>query len=197
MKSGILIFLNGTSSSGKTSISTELIHQKEVPFHHLSIDNFFSHYNHFINAQLPEKTPNEIDDALVSHILDDSIISLYNSTIKLMLAFGLNVIADTVIDNDQRFNDFLDSFSNQSVLFVGVLCSKEELTKRERARGDRQIGLVDSQFNKVYCFNKYDLEVHTEFESPAQCAEKISIFIKSNSAYSVFKNLHKRTISNS
>ncbi|OMD33964.1 hypothetical protein BSK52_29715 [Paenibacillus odorifer] len=42
LKQGILVYLNGTSSSGKTSISTELINQKEIPFYHLSIDDFFN-----------------------------------------------------------------------------------------------------------------------------------------------------------
>lgn len=195
MKLGMLIFLNGTSSSGKTSISIELINQKQIPFHHLSIDNFFSYYNDFINAQLPDATPNEIDHVIVSHILDDSIISLYNSTIKLMLAFGLNVIADTVIDNDKRFNDFIDQFSDQFVLFIGILCSKEELIRREKARGDRHIGLVDAQFSKVYCFDEYDLEVNTEDLSPSQCAQKILSFIELNSDYSVFKHLRKRNSS--
>lgn len=61
LKQGMLVFLNGTSSSGKTSISTELIHQKEIPFYHLSIDDFFNNYNDFINNKFPDDPPREID----------------------------------------------------------------------------------------------------------------------------------------
>ena len=64
-----LVFLNGTSSSGKTSISTELINQKEVPFYHLSIDDFFNNYNDFINNKFPNEPPREIDHQVVSQYL--------------------------------------------------------------------------------------------------------------------------------
>lgn len=195
MKQGLLVFLNGTSSAGKTSISTELINQKEILFYHLSIDDFFNNYNDFINNKFPDEPVREVDDQVVAQILDDSIISVYYSTIKLLLEMGFNVIVDTVINNDKRFNEYLDQFFDQPTLFVGVICSKEELIRREQARGDRKIGLAASQFSKVYCFDEYDLEVNTEEMNPIECAEKILSFIKSNQQYSVFKKLRKRNVS--
>ncbi|MZQ80921.1 AAA family ATPase [Paenibacillus sp. 5J-6] len=195
MKQGILVFLNGTSSSGKTSISTELINQKEIPFYHLSIDDFFNNYNDFINNKFPDEPPRGIDHQVVSQILDDSILTLYLATIKLLLELGFNVVADTVLNNDKRFNAFLDQFFDQPTLFIGVICSKEELIRREQARGDRQIGLAASQFSKVYRFNEYDLEVNTEELNPIECAEKILSFIKSDRDYSAFKKISKKEIS--
>jgi chloramphenicol 3-O phosphotransferase len=108
---------------------------------------------------------------------------------------GLNVIADTVIENDKWFNECHDLFFDQPTLFVGVICSKEELIRREQTRGDRNIGLAASQFSKVYCIEEYDLEVNTEEMNPKECAEKILSFIKSNKEYSVFKKLSKRNVS--
>ncbi|AVV58504.1 chemotaxis protein [Paenibacillus glucanolyticus] len=193
MKQGLIVFMNGTSSSGKTSISMELKNQKEIPFHHLSIDDFFGNYDDFIDTKFPDIEPTrEVDD--VGQILFDPIMSVYYATIKLFSEMGLNVIVDTVIDNDKRFNDYLDVLFDHPTLFVGVLCSKEELTRREQIRGDRQIGLANSQFDKVYCFNEYDLEVNTEELNPTECAEKILSFIKSDKNYSAFKKLSKRDI---
>lgn len=120
---------------------------------------------------------------------------MYHSTIKLLLELGFNVIADTLINTDKRFNEFLDQFFDQPTLFTGVICSKEELIRREQTRGDRPIGLADSQFTQVYCFDEYDLEVNTEEMNPTECAEKILSFIKSNKEYSVFKKLRKRNVS--
>ncbi len=195
LKQGILVFLNGTSSSGKTSISTELINQKEILFYHLSIDDFFNNYNDFINNKFPDEPPKAIDHQVVSQIVDDSIFTVYHSTIKLLLELGFNVIADTIINTEKRFNEFLDQFFDQPTLFTGVICSKEELIRREQTRGDRPIGLADSQFTQVYCFDEYDLEVNTEEMNPTECAEKILSFIKSNKEYSVFKKLRKRNVS--
>lgn len=108
---------------------------------------------------------------------------------------GFNVIVDTVIDNDKKFNEFLDQFFDQPTLFIGVQCSKEELIRREQTRGDRQIGLAASQFSNLYCFDEYDLEINTEEMNPTECAQKIISFIKSNKEYSVFKKLSKRNVS--
>ncbi|ACX64816.1 chloramphenicol phosphotransferase CPT family protein [Paenibacillus sp. Y412MC10] len=198
MKQGQIVFLNGTSSAGKTSISMELINQKEILFHHLSIDDFFHNFNDLINNKFPDLKPvKELDDVVIGQIMFDPIISMYYATIKLFLEYGLNVIVDTVIENDKWFNDYLDVLIDYPTLFVGVICSKEELTRREQLRGDRMIGLANSQFDKVYCFNEYDLEVNTEELNPTECAEKILNFIKSDQDYSAFKKLSKRNVSSS
>ncbi|WP_454191031.1 chloramphenicol phosphotransferase CPT family protein [Paenibacillus sp. Marseille-Q7038] len=168
---------------------------QEIPFYHLSVDEFFINYNDFVNNKFPDEAPRGIDHQVVSQIIDDSIFSVYHSTIKLLLELGFNVIADTVIDTDKRFTEFLDQFIDRPTLFIGVICSKEELIRREQARGDRQIGLATSQFSKVYCFDEYDLEVNTEEMNPTECAEKILSFIKSDKEYSVFKKLHKGNVS--
>ncbi|MFP4977396.1 chloramphenicol phosphotransferase CPT family protein [Paenibacillus sp. CN-4] len=195
MKRGLIVLLNGTSSSGKTSISTELVNQKEILFHHLSIDDFFHNFNEFIDKKFPNIEPTrKVDDHVVAQIIFDPIVSMFYSTVKLFSEMGLNVIVDTVIENDKWFNECLDVFSGQPTLFIGVICSKEELIRREQIRGDRQIGLASSQFDKVYCFNEYDIEVNTEESNPTECAEKILSFIKSDQDYSAFKKLSKREI---
>ncbi|WP_419884581.1 chloramphenicol phosphotransferase CPT family protein [Paenibacillus sp. B-A-8] len=193
MKQGIIVLMNGTSSSGKTSISTELMNQKEILFHHLSIDDFVKD---FFNNKFSDIEPaREVDEQAIAQIMFDPLISMYFSTIKLYSEMGLNVIVDTVIENDKWFNECLDIFFDQPTLFVGVLCSKEELIRREQTRGDRVIGLAASQFSNVYCIDEYDLEVNTEVMNPIECAEKILSYIKSNKEYSVFKKLSKRTVS--
>ena len=63
LEQGLIVLLNGTSSAGKTSISRELTNQKEILFHHLSIDDFYHNYNDFINNKFPDlKTVRKLDD---------------------------------------------------------------------------------------------------------------------------------------
>jgi len=200
LKQGIIIFLNGTSSSGKTSISTELLNQNEISFHHLSIDDFlkrlFNDYIEFINTKCSSIESDEREDVQVStDIIIDPLATVFYSTIKFMSAKGMNVIVDTVNDNDERFNSCLGLLIDHPVLFVGVACSKEELIRREELRGDSEIGLAISQYDKVYCFNEYDIELNTETMRPDECAHLILNFIRSNREFSAFKKLNKRSIS--
>lgn len=196
LKPGIIVLLNGTSSSGKTSISNELLTQSDIPFQHLSFDNFinglFHSYKDFLNSTYPNMETNGAEDGqLVNQILADPLISLYYSTIKLLSAMGNNVIVDAVIGNDKWFNTCIELFSDHPVIFVVVKCSKEELARREQVRGDREVGLASSQYDNVYCFNEYDLEFNTEIMSSSECANEILNFIRSNKEYTSFKKLIK------
>ncbi|WP_152425812.1 phosphotransferase-like protein [Paenibacillus shenyangensis] len=40
-------------------------------------------------------------------------------------------------------------------------------------RGNRNIGRTSSQFDQIYRFDEYDLEVTTEELNPVECANKI------------------------
>ncbi|MEK4472708.1 chemotaxis protein [Paenibacillus sp. FSL R7-0048] len=198
MKKGLVILLNGASSSGKTSITMELKKQNEIQFHHLSYDDFSGNYNDFINKTYPGIRPTRVlDDEVISEILFDPISSVYYATIKLFSEMGLNVIVDTVIDNDKHFNELHDLLMDLPTLFVGVLCSRDGLIRREHIRGDRAFGLALYQYNKVYSFDEYDLEVNTEKLNPTECADKILRFINHDLSHSVFKKLSKREIRDS
>ncbi|OAB30634.1 chemotaxis protein [Paenibacillus macquariensis subsp. defensor] len=196
MKPGIIVLLNGTSSSGKTSISNELLTQIDIPFQHLSIDNFcngiFHSYTDFINSTYPSIETNGAEDGqLTTQILTNPLISLYYSTIKLFSAMGNNVVVDSVIGNDKWFNACIELLSDHPVIFVVVKCSKEELARREQLRGDRMVGLASEQYDNVYCFNEYDLEFNTEIMRSSECANEILNFIRSNKEYTAFKKLIK------
>lgn len=192
MEKGLIIFLNGTSSSGKTSIALEMKKQAEMPLHHLSVDQFFQNYDQFIDTTYPDMKPTrEVEPGVMSDILFGPIGSLYYSNIKLFSELGLNVIVDTVISDDKWFNEFYDLLADYPILFVGVHCSKEELTRREQSRGDREIGLAHSQFDYIYAYDEYDLEVNTEELSSAACAEKILSYMNSEKEYSAFKKLSR------
>lgn len=195
MERGLIIFLNGTSSSGKTSIAVEMKKQGDIPLHHLSVDHFFQNYDQFIDNTYPDMKPTrELEPHVMTDILFDPIVSLFYSTIKLFSEMGLNVIVDTVITNDKWFNGFYDLLSDYPILFVGVHCSKEELTRREQSRGDRAIGLAHSQCDYIYAYDEYDLEVNTEEFSSADCAAKILDYINSEQEFSAFKKLSRREV---
>lgn len=173
----------------------EMKNQGDIPFHHLSVDQFLHNYDQFIDTTYPDMKPTrEVEHHVMTDILFDPINSMYCATIKLFSEMGLNVIVDTVISNDKWFNDFYDLLSDYPILFVGVQCSKEELTRREQSRGDREIGLAHSQFDYIYSYDEYDLEVNTEELSSVACAEKILSYMKSDQEYMALRKLSRREV---
>lgn len=202
MKQGIIVFLNGTSSSGKTSIATQLINQDKLKFYHLSVDEIcnglFLNYVEYLNTKYPGVKPSSKEDEQKAvQILRDPMISIYYSTIKAFSTFGMNVVVDTLLDNEYWYNLCLDLFKDHSILFIGVKCSQIELQRREQLRGDRQIGLALSQYHRVHSYGEYDIELNTEELSPEECAHKIIEFIQSKNEFAAFKKLTKSYSSNS
>jgi hypothetical protein len=63
---------------------------------------------------------------------------------------GNNVIVDHVLIEPWRLTDCLAVFQGLDVLFVGVRCWPTELRRRERVRGDRPLGLAESQLASVH-----------------------------------------------
>lgn len=56
---------------------------------------------------------------------------------------------------------------------VGLRAPLEIVEARERARGDREIGLARWQFERVHRDRQYDLELDTSVESPEASAARI------------------------
>jgi chloramphenicol 3-O phosphotransferase len=63
------------------------------------------------------------------------------------------------------------------VVFVGVRCAKEELERRTRLRGDRDLDAVLAQHERVHAHGRYDLECDTTHASPLDCALSIKAFL--------------------
>ncbi len=62
-----------------------------------------------------------------------------------------------------------------NVLFVGVRCPFEVAERRERERGDRMPGLVESDYDHVHAHGIYDFEVDTSLLSARSALFKLRI----------------------
>ncbi len=67
--------------------------------------------------------------------------------------------------------ELLNSFD---VFFIGLHCPLPELEKRERARGDRQVGEAKRDFTIIHDFPAYDLEVDSTAPLGTNVTEVIS-----------------------
>ncbi|AWV05249.1 hypothetical protein DM992_39180 [Burkholderia sp. JP2-270] len=57
------------------------------------------------------------------------------------------------------------------VSIIGVFCALEVLIEREWARGDRKIGLAESQFHSIHANRHYDYVVDTSLSNSSECGQ--------------------------
>jgi chloramphenicol 3-O phosphotransferase len=174
---GRIILLNGTSSSGKSSIAKELSELLDGPYYSLAVDAF----NAMRDAR--ELDPNELGDILYR------MRRGFHRAVAGMAAGGNNLIVDHVLSESWRLRDCLEQFAPFDVVFVGVHCSQAELERREQMRGDRPPGLAAQQLSCVHEHALYDIECDTTTATPRECAQHIRDQLAQRSAPSAFEQL--------
>lgn len=162
---GLIIFLNGTSSSGKTTISRELT-RRLFDYEYMGIDDHLPRDQN-LAYQLQKQDAQGILKAAT-----DAVYAFHNS-IASKAATGRNVIVDHVLQNPDWAEHAGITFEPYPVLFVGVYCPIDVAIERERERGDRINGTVQCQFHVVHANILYDLTVDTSILTPWQCADRI------------------------
>lgn len=167
IRPGRVIFLNGTSSSGKSSIARELLDVLDGdPYFHLAVDG--------VNAMRGRKdiAPERLDDVLRRTRMG------YHRAVAGMAAAGNDLVVDHVLSEPWRLDDCLDVLDGLDVFLVGVRCALPELERRERARGDRPPGLAAYQHARVHAHGVYDVECDSGTATPAECAAVIKAHVE-------------------
>lgn len=165
MEKGIIIVLNGVSSSGKTTLARELT--KWLPdFFRAELDEF---------DQWVEK----VEERKNGRLIPVATERLFHRSVVMLSEEGVNIIADTVLHDTEILQDFYRILEGYPVLFVGVNCPADELSRREAARGDRRIGQAVEQLQFVHRQGEsYHLEVDTFHNSTAECSQQIVTALK-------------------
>ncbi|MFF2661119.1 chloramphenicol phosphotransferase CPT family protein [Kitasatospora sp. NPDC058032] len=95
--------------------------------------------------------------------------------VAAMARAGARIVVDEVFlgttASQRRWDEALDGLD---VLWVGVRCAPEVAAARERARGDRVVGMAAAQAEAVHRGVRYDLEVDTAVQDAAACARLIA-----------------------
>lgn len=172
-----IIFINGTSSSGKTSLLKALQNQLQEPYLDMGIDRFI--------WMLPKRY---LDRPLWDDVLGKAhhsgpvgltLFSGMHHAIAAAASRGNNIVADHVFVEKAWVDECADLFADMNAYLIGVHCPLEILEQRERDRKDRTLGQARAQFEVIHKYTKYDLEVDTSLLSPTECAEKVIERLKS------------------
>jgi chloramphenicol 3-O phosphotransferase len=166
-----VIFLNGVSSAGKTSIAKVLQQTLPEPYLHVPLDSF--------EAMLPERY--DESESFAWPTLFPRLLSGFHHSIAALAGAGNNLIVDhvTVVREGWPSSLMECAFLLRPfrAYLVGVHCPLEELQRREQQRGDRYLGTAARQFDRVHRHGIYDIEVDTSQASAHACAEQVMTYL--------------------
>lgn len=176
-----ILFLNGTSSSGKTSLARAFQKLWHEPTLYTSVDAFiFMFPDHVLK-----------DDAVRPNALWP-LLTAFNRSLPNLAACGFPMIIDYVLEAEEWVRECVESLRDYEVLFVGIKCPLEELERREKARGDRQVGFARWQYERVHRFGAYDFEIDTSVNTPEEGAAQLREILLSGRKGEAFARLRKQ-----
>jgi chloramphenicol 3-O phosphotransferase len=179
-RTGRIILLNGASSSGKTSIGRALLSLLPEPWFLVPIDA--------ISGMRSTVHTQALDEDEVREMLTRTRRG-YHRAVAALASVGNDVIMDYPLSEQWRLDDLLNGYD---VTLVEVRCSPEELERREQDRGDRPVGLANSQ-TTVYAHGDCDIAVDTTRGDADMCARAIADALDAVPAPKAFDRLRRRT----
>ncbi len=171
MDVGNIILINGTSSSGKTSIVHALQDNLPEPYLEAGIDKFiFMMPERYLERPLWDDILGLADKAGAA---GHSLVRGMHRAIRALALAGTNVIVDHVLVEEAWARDCVDCFADLPAYLIGIQCPLEVLEERERSRRNRTLGQAKVQYPVIHRYCCYDLEVDTSHLSPVECAQQI------------------------
>lgn len=190
MDKGKIIFLNGVSSTGKSTLSRTLQKRLDEPYHWLNVDNFMEFTD---MSKHPAKYFDEGKDP----------VSLFPHVVKLYSDLGVNVIVDVAFMKwngpqlflaEETLEKCVEMLHDYPLTYVHVTCPYNEVRSRHNERGDRGKGRklnVDHPEKELVGDIEaiYDITVNTYLKSQEECADQIITLHTSDVKESAFKTL--------
>lgn len=173
-----VLFLNGTSSAGKTSIAKAFQRLYAEPCLYASVDAFIFMFADHVRA----------NDAVRRQVLPPVIFAFHQS-LPTLARCGFPVIVDHVIEAREWAVECAVALAGLRAYFVGVHCPLEVLEERERQRGDRQIGFARWQFERVHAYGAYDFTLDTSVLSPDESARQLITLLQSDQKPEAFSRI--------
>jgi chloramphenicol 3-O phosphotransferase len=181
---GTIIFLNGSSSAGKTTLAHALQDKLTSPYQHVALDQFRDGLpDKFRGLNAPVGTDGSrglnvvpADAHTIKIVFGETGITLLKGMrrgIAAMANAGNNIIVDDIILHKDFLEDYLQVFAHLQVYFVGVHCALSVVNEREAKRPGRFPGTAAGHLERCHAHNIYDIEVDTGEQSVDDCSSKV------------------------
>lgn len=166
-----IIFINGTSSSGKTSLLKALQKKLQEPYLDMGIDKFIWMLpSRYLDRPLWDEV---LGKALQAGPVGWSLFSGMHHAVAAAASRGNNVLADHVFVEKAWVDECAELFAEANAYLIGLQCPLEVLEQREKDRKDRTLGQARLQYDVIHKYVKYDLELDTSVLSIEECAEQV------------------------
>ena len=189
---GQIIVLNGTSSSGKTSIVHALQDVLAEPYLDVGLDKFIWMLPK--RYLVPPLWQEVLGLATEAGPVGQRLISGIHQAVATLSKAGNHVIVDHVLLERPWVTECAHLFSELPALFVGVHCPLHISEQREIARKDRTLGQARAQFPLVHAHTIYDLELNTAAYDAVACARRIKQHLEAGHPREAFKRLRQREL---
>lgn len=180
MRHGRIVLLNGPSSAGKTSLARSVAQGQQIPWLVMPVDLF-----HSIRSRPAQEALSE--DAWTA--VFRSTRSAFHRALAGAAMAGCDVIGDHVLSEPWRLAELIELTVAVDVLLVHVTCDVNELERRERRRGDRDVGTARSQLTAAFAHGECDLEIDTTRTSLEDCTARVAQLIASPPTQTAFERL--------
>lgn len=180
-----IIYLNGPSSSGKSTLAKALQENLDQPFLHIGIDKVIGmmpeKLNNWDGQFSPEgfswkpafdKTGHPIHEIHAGPFAQ-KILKTFEEIVITLAKMNHYIIIDDVSFGLHGVNSWRNALKNYKVLWVGIKAPLELLEQREQERGDRMHGSARGQFFTVHDGVSYDLEFDTSKVTLEKIVESI------------------------
>ena len=163
-----IIFLNGPSSAGKTTLGRVLQSALSLPYFYLSSDQL-------IESNVLPRLDEHLDEGDWNwQTIRPHFFNGFHRCVAGFATAGNSLIVEHVLEHKSWLAECVQLLAPFDVFFVGVHCPLEELERRERERGNRTVGEGRSHLEDgVHTWGPYDLEVDTFLHSPEENAQLI------------------------
>ncbi len=173
-----IIYLNGPSSSGKSTLAKRLQDAFQEPFLVIGIDMVISlmpeklndWHNNIKTAGFSWQPVKDIKGKVVAYKFEkgpfgERMVQAFRDITVTLARSGHYIIIDDVSFGKQQVDKWRNALKDFNVLWIGLTAPVEILEKREKERGDRKINSSARQAERVHVDVKYDLMFDTSKQS--------------------------------
>lgn len=162
----VLVVLNGTSSSGKTTVARAFQDAAPSVFLNFSIDSILTALPSSVLGRIVAGAPGE-------DLRLPALVRAFYACAQQLLDMGHDLVIDHALTARYHVEALLAACESHDTLLVGITCPVSITRAREAARGDRRLGLAEQQFATIHSLLAYDVVVDTSKQSPSEAAASI------------------------